>query len=144
MGFHPVIIFITNQVAILFQFLVHTEYIRKLHPVIEYIFATPSNHRVHHGSQPKYINKNYGATFIIWDRIFKTYQKEEEQVVYGITQNIAQKDNPIHINFHEYVDIVKDVKQAKGWRKKLFYIFGDPGAIGKVKSATKETPVGSR
>jgi sterol desaturase/sphingolipid hydroxylase (fatty acid hydroxylase superfamily) len=143
MGFHPVIIFITNQVAILFQFLVHTEYIRKLHPVIEYIFATPSNHRVHHGSQPKYINKNYGATFIIWDRIFKTYQKEEEQVVYGITQNIAQKDNPIHINFHEYVDIVKDVKQAKGWRKKLFYIFGDPGAIEKVKSTSEKTPASS-
>jgi sterol desaturase/sphingolipid hydroxylase (fatty acid hydroxylase superfamily) len=135
MGFHPVIIFITNQIAILFQFLVHTEYIRKLHPAIEYIFATPSNHRVHHGSQPKYINKNYGATFIIWDRIFKTYQPEEEQVVYGITQNISRKDNPVHINFHEYVDMARDVKQAKGWKKKLFYIFGNPEAIGKAKKS---------
>lgn len=138
MGFHPVIIFITNQVAVLFQFWVHTEYIRKLHPVIEYIFATPSNHRVHHGSQAKYINKNYGATFIIWDRIFKTYQAEEEQVVYGITQDISRKDNPLHINFHEYVDIIDDIKKAKGWREKLFFIFGDPEEIAKFKKANSE------
>ncbi len=131
MGFHPIIIFITNQIAVLFQFWVHTEYIRKLHPVIEYIFATPSNHRVHHGSQPKYINKNYGATFIIWDRMFGTFQAEEEQVVYGITHNIAKPGDPVHINFHEYGDIVKDVKRARGWRKKLFCIFGDPGKIAE-------------
>ncbi len=132
MGFHPVIIFITNQIAILFQFLVHTEYIRKLHPAIEYIFATPSNHRVHHGSQPKYINKNYGATFIIWDRIFGTYQVEEEQVVYGLTHPITKKSNPIHINFHEYVDILKDVKKAKGLKRKLFFIFGNPERIANL------------
>ena len=64
MGFHPIIIFVTNQIAILFQFWVHTEYIRKLHPAIEYVIATPSNHRVHHGSQEKYINKNFGATLV--------------------------------------------------------------------------------
>jgi len=132
-GFHPIIIFVTNQIAVLFQFWVHTEYIRKLHPVIEYIFATPSNHRVHHGSQEKYINKNYAATFIIWDRIFGTYQPEEEQVVYGITQNITHKANPLYINFHEYADMYRDVKNAKGLRKKLFYVFGDPIAIAEEK-----------
>ena len=132
-GFHPIIIFLTNQIAILFQFWVHTEYIRKLHPWIEYVMATPSNHRVHHGAQEKYINKNYGATFIIWDRIFGTYQGEEEQVIYGITKNIDHKHDPIHINFHEYVDIIRDVKSAKGLKEKLFYIFGDPGDIGKYK-----------
>jgi sterol desaturase/sphingolipid hydroxylase (fatty acid hydroxylase superfamily) len=134
MGFHPVIIFFTSQIAVLFQFWVHTEYIRKLHPFIEYILATPSNHRVHHGSQPKYINKNYGATFIIWDRIFKTYQAEEEQVVYGITKDISKKGNPFHINFHEYASILRDVRQAKGWRRKLFYIFADPGKIEEPAS----------
>jgi sterol desaturase/sphingolipid hydroxylase (fatty acid hydroxylase superfamily) len=97
MGFHPVVIFFTSQIAVLFQFWVHTEYIRKLHPFIEYILATPSNHRVHHGSQPTYINKNYGATFVLWDRIFKTYQKEEEQVQYGITEEITKHSDPIHI-----------------------------------------------
>jgi sterol desaturase/sphingolipid hydroxylase (fatty acid hydroxylase superfamily) len=133
LGFHPVIIFFTSQIAVLFQFWVHTEYIRKLHPAIEYILATPSNHRVHHGSQPKYINKNYGATFVIWDRIFKTYQAEEEKVEYGLTEDIINKSNPVHINFHEYGNIVKDVNSTASWKKKWFYIFGDPGKIASLK-----------
>jgi sterol desaturase/sphingolipid hydroxylase (fatty acid hydroxylase superfamily) len=133
LGFHPVIIFFTSQIAVLFQFWVHTEYIRKLHPIVEYILATPSNHRVHHGSQSKYINKNYGATFIIWDRIFKTYQKEEEQVQYGITEDIVKKSNPLHINFHEYTSILRDLASTKSWRRKWFYLFGDPVKIAAMK-----------
>jgi sterol desaturase/sphingolipid hydroxylase (fatty acid hydroxylase superfamily) len=135
-GFHPIVIFVTNQIAVLFQFWAHTEYIRRLHPVIEYIFATPSNHRVHHGSQEKYLNKNFGATFIIWDRIFGTYQKEEDQVIYGITTNIKNKINPLLINFHECVDIIKDVKAAKSIREKCFYLFGDPAKIALRKQQT--------
>lgn len=134
MGFHPVIIFVTNQVAILFQFWVHTEYIKKLHPIFEYILATPSNHRVHHGSQPKYINKNFGATFMIWDRMFGTFQAEEEKVIYGITHKLESKSNPIHINFHEYTDMLKDIRQTSLWTRKLFYIFGDPDKVAKFKA----------
>jgi sterol desaturase/sphingolipid hydroxylase (fatty acid hydroxylase superfamily) len=133
-GFHPIIYFITNQIAVLFQFWVHTEYIRKLHPAIEFIFATPSNHRVHHGSQDEYLDKNYGATFIIWDRMFGTYQKEEAPVKYGLTTPISNKANPFYINFHEYMDMWKDVKAAKSWRKKLYYIFGSPAEIAKEKA----------
>lgn len=132
-GFHPIIIFITNQIAVLFQFWVHTEYIRKMPRFIEYIFATPSNHRVHHGCQEKYINKNYGATFIVWDRIFKTYQPEEEQAVYGITHNIDHKHDPVHINFHEYADMIRDVRTARNLREKLFFIFGNPASIARFK-----------
>jgi sterol desaturase/sphingolipid hydroxylase (fatty acid hydroxylase superfamily) len=138
LGFHPLIFFIVNQIAVLFQFWVHTEYIRKLHPVIEYIFATPSNHRVHHGSQPKYLNKNFGATFILWDRIFGTYQEEEEKVHYGVTHNIEQKGNPIYINFHEFSDIIKDMKKAKSWKMRMFYLFGDPIAVATEKERNKE------
>ncbi|HEY0653297.1 MAG TPA: sterol desaturase family protein [Chryseosolibacter sp.] len=134
MGFHPVIIFVTNQVAILFQFWVHTEYIKKLHPIFEYVLATPSNHRVHHGSQPKYINKNFGATFMIWDRMFGTFQAEEEKVIYGITHKLESKSNPIHINFHEYTDMLKDIRQTSLWTRKLFYIFGDPDKVAKFKA----------
>src|SRR5690606_4025944 len=133
LGFHPVIFFIVNQIAVLFQFWVHTEYIGRLHPAIEYIFATPSNHRVHHGSQEKYINKNYGATFIIWDRIFGTFQKEEEDVQYGVTHNIVNKANPIHINFHEFIDMWNDVRKAKGFKLKMFFLFGDPIDVAKFK-----------
>lgn len=133
LGFHPVIIFVVNQVAILFQFWVHTEYIKKLHPLFEYILATPSNHRVHHGSQEKYINKNFAATFIIWDRIFGTYQLEDEKVIYGITQNIKHKSNPIHINFHEYFEMFEDIRRSKSLKEKLFLIFGDPETIANHK-----------
>jgi len=135
-GFHPIIFFVVNQIAVLFQFWVHTEYIRKLHPVIEYIFATPSNHRVHHGSQEKYINKNYGPTFIFWDRMFGTYIEEAEQPLYGLTHSLEDKSNPIYINFHEYRDMWNDVKGAKGLKKKWFYIFGDPIAIAREKEGT--------
>ncbi len=134
-GFHPAIIFTVNQIAVLFQFWVHTEYIRKLHPAIEYVFATPSNHRVHHGSQPKYINKNFGATFIFWDRMFGTFQPEEEQVNYGVTHPLKNKSNPVYINFHEYVDMWNDMRKAKGWKMKLFFLFGDPQDIEKYKTA---------
>jgi sterol desaturase/sphingolipid hydroxylase (fatty acid hydroxylase superfamily) len=143
-GFHPIIFFVVNQIAVLFQFWVHTEYIRKLHPVIEYLFATPSNHRVHHGSQEKYINKNYAATFIFWDRIFGTYQPEEEQVKYGITTNIEQKANPLYINFHEYVDMWNDIRNAKGLRKKFFYLFGDPIDIANEKKAHHKNAINER
>ena len=132
-GFHPIVFFTVSQLAVLFQFWVHTEYIRKLPRWIEFVFATPSNHRVHHGSQEKYIDKNYGATFIFWDRLFGTYQPEEEPPVYGITTNIDNKANPFHINFHELQDIIRDVRQAKGFRRKWFFLFGSPVEVARQK-----------
>ncbi len=132
-GFHPIIIFVTNQIAVLFQFWVHTEYIRKLHPAIEYVFATPSNHRVHHGSQEQYIDRNFGATFVLWDRIFGTYEPEGEKVAYGLTTNIENKANPLHINFHEYREIWKDVKEADTFGEKMYAIFGSPIKIDQAK-----------
>lgn len=132
-GFHPVVFFITNQIAVLFQFWVHTEYIRRLPGWVEYIFATPSNHRVHHGSQEKYIDKNFGATFIFWDRLFGTYQPEEEPPRYGLTTNISDKANPFHLNFHEVADIIRDVKSTRSFRRKLFYIFGSPIKVAEEK-----------
>lgn len=133
LGFHPVVFFTVSQIAVLFQFWVHTEYIRRLPRWVEFIFATPSNHRVHHGSQEKYLDKNYGATFIFWDRLLGTYQPEEEAPVYGITTNIGNKANPIHINFHEFIDMVNDVRKARGLRQKLFYFYGSPIAVAQKK-----------
>jgi sterol desaturase/sphingolipid hydroxylase (fatty acid hydroxylase superfamily) len=133
MGFHPIVFFVTNQIAVLFQFWVHTEYIRKMHPILEYILATPSNHRVHHGSQECYIDKNYGATFIVWDRWFGTFEPEGMPVKYGLTKPIEHKWNPFYINFHEYLDIWRDVRAASGIRKKWYYLFGPPTKIAKEK-----------
>jgi sterol desaturase/sphingolipid hydroxylase (fatty acid hydroxylase superfamily) len=133
LGFHPILVFVVSQASVLFQFWVHTEYIKKMHPIIEYIFATPSNHRVHHGTQEKYLDKNYAATFIFWDRMFGTFQKEEERPNYGLTSKIGNRFNPLFLNFHEYVDMVEDVKKANGIKKKWFYIFGSPSAIHHEK-----------
>jgi sterol desaturase/sphingolipid hydroxylase (fatty acid hydroxylase superfamily) len=137
-GFHPLVFFVANQIAVLFQFWVHTEYVKKLHPIIEYIIATPSNHRVHHGTQEKYLDKNYGATFIIWDRMFGTYHPEEERPVYGLTTPIFS-GNPFYLVFHETVDIIRDVKNAKGFKEKMWYLFASPMkvSIRKKKLATQ-------
>lgn len=134
-GFHPIIFFIVSQAAVLFQFWVHTEYIRKMPRWVEYIFATPSNHRVHHGSQENYIDKNFGATFIIWDRWLGTYEPERDKVIYGITTNITNKGNPFYINFHEYKDIWNDMKRAPDLRTKLYYLWGSPIGVYKHKIA---------
>jgi sterol desaturase/sphingolipid hydroxylase (fatty acid hydroxylase superfamily) len=133
-GFHPYVFFVSSQIAVLFQFWVHTEYIKKL-PIIDFFFAAPSNHRVHHGTQPQYIDKNYAATFIIWDRIFGTFEPEGEKVIYGLTTNIDKKANPFHINFHEYGEIWKDVKSAKTLKEKWFYLMASPTKIGRKKEA---------
>lgn len=133
LGFHPVIFFIVNQISVLLQFWQHTEYIGKLHPLIEKIIITPSNHRVHHGSDEKYIDKNFGAVLIIWDKMFGTYQAEEERPTYGLTTKIKRSFNPIYLNFHEYKDMFEDVRNAKSFRRKLFYIFGSPSEISKEK-----------
>ena len=134
-GFHPVIYLIAHQIAVLFPFWQHTEYITKLHPLIERFIVTPSNHRVHHGSDEKYLDKNFGVIFITWDKLFGTYHPEEERPTFGITTNIEQSMNPLYLNFHEYKDIYQDMKQAKGFREKWFYLFGSPSAIARKKKA---------
>lgn len=136
-GFHPVIFFIVHQIGVLFQFWQHTEFIKKLPPVIEWLIVTPSNHRVHHGSDEKYLDRNFGVIFIIWDRLLGTYEPEGERPTYGITTKIDKKLNPLYLNFHEYRDMLADVKQAKGLRKKLFYVFGSPSRIASKKKTYK-------
>ncbi|MGK7892845.1 MAG: sterol desaturase family protein [Xenococcus sp. (in: cyanobacteria)] len=124
-GFHPVTFFICHQIEVLYQYWLHTEYIQKLPPVIEYIFTTPSHHRVHHGTNEKYLDKNYGSTFIIWDRLFGTFQAEEEQACYGITTPVNSY-NPIKLNFHEWANIFRDLHQAKSLKQAYQVTFGSP------------------
>jgi hypothetical protein len=93
---------------------------------------------VHHGTQEQYIDKNYAATFIIWDRIFGTFEPEGEKVIYGLTTNIKNKANPFYINFHEYIDMWNDVKAAKGFKRKMYMLFGSPYKIMLEKNAAAE------
>jgi len=126
MGFHPFVFFICHQIAVLYQFWVHTEMIKKLPAPIEYIFVTPSHHRVHHGSDEHYLDRNYGSTFIIWDRLYGTFTPEGERPTYGITKPVTSY-NPVYLVFHEFVDIYKDLRQAENGKEVWQILFGKPG-----------------
>ena len=126
MGFDPFVFFICHQIAVLYQFWIHTEYITKLHPAVEYVFTTPSHHRVHHASDAHYLDKNYGSTFIIWDRMFGTFMPEAKRPTYGITKPVNSY-NPVYLVFHEWMDIVKDLSKSKSPKEAWKVLFGKPG-----------------
>lgn len=121
-GFTPFQAIIGLLLVAQFQTWIHTERIQKLGWLDE-IFNTPSVHRVHHGSNDQYLDKNYGGILIIWDKLFGTFQREEEKVVYGLTKNI-HSNNPIVINFIEFKNIWNDVKKCRNWKDRFRIIFG--------------------
>src|SRR3954464_13917040 len=124
-GFQPLMIFTLQACSLLYQFWIHTELIRTMGP-LEAVLNTPSHHRAHHGSNPQYIDRNHGGTLIIFDRLFGTYEREDELVRYGLTTNLSTY-NPFRIAFHEWAAIAHDVKNAHSWSARLQYIFGRPG-----------------
>lgn len=113
---------------LIYQFFVHTQTIDSLPRPIEFIFNTPSHHRVHHASNLEYLDKNYAGILIIWDRMFGSFalERKENPPVYGITKNI-ESYNPFVIATHEFSDIAKDVRKAPRWKDKLNYLFRPPG-----------------
>jgi sterol desaturase/sphingolipid hydroxylase (fatty acid hydroxylase superfamily) len=125
-GFPPAMIMTIGALSLLYQFWIHTELIRTMGP-FERILNTPSHHRVHHGSNPKYIDRNHGGTLIVWDKLFGTYEPEdpEDAPRFGLTTNINTY-NPVRIAFDEWVDMSRDVWNASGWRNKVRYAFGNP------------------
>lgn len=126
-GFPPVMIMTMKAISLLYQFWIHTELVRSMGP-FERVLNTPSHHRVHHGANPKYIDRNHGGTLIIWDKLFGTYEPEDpaDPPRYGLTTNIHTY-NPARIAFHEWIEMMQDVRMAPGWKNKLRYIFGRPG-----------------
>ena len=126
LGFAPWMIFGMQSVSLIYQFGLHTERIGRLSAPIEFLFNTPSHHRVHHGSQEQYLDKNYGGILIIWDRLFGTFAGEGERVIYGLTTNIGTY-NVFVVAFGEYAAIWNDVRAATTWRERAGYVFGGPG-----------------
>jgi sterol desaturase/sphingolipid hydroxylase (fatty acid hydroxylase superfamily) len=126
LGFPPWMIFTQQSVSLLYQFWIHTERVRKLPRPLEFVLNTPSHHRVHHGTQHQYLDRNYGGILIIWDRLFGTFEPEGERVRYGLTKNL-QTFRPVDVAFHEYAAIRSDVRSARSLREKLGYVFGGPG-----------------
>ncbi|HEV8313799.1 MAG TPA: sterol desaturase family protein, partial [Burkholderiaceae bacterium] len=122
----PTLVFaVVALIDLLYQYWVHTQQIGKL-GWFDRWFCSPSNHRVHHAVNEKYLDKNYGGILIIWDKLFGTFEPEVRRIKYGLTKNISTY-NPFRIAYHEYASIVGDVRSTKGLRHKLGHVFGRPG-----------------
>lgn len=126
-GFPPAMITSMLLVHGLYPFFIHTRTIGKL-GILEYILVTPSHHRVHHASNPQYLDKNYGDVFIIWDKLFGTFVKEEEEPVYGLTKPL-ESNSFLWQHFHFILEMLYSVRRTSGWRNKLRIIFGKPDYI---------------
>ena len=113
-------------VNLLYQFWIHTEAIDRMWGWFEAVFNTPSHHRVHHGSQAQYLDRNYGGVLIVWDRLFRTFEPEGERVRYGLTTNI-ETHNVFRVAFHEYASVWHDVRHVRGWREKARVLLRGPG-----------------
>jgi sterol desaturase/sphingolipid hydroxylase (fatty acid hydroxylase superfamily) len=114
------------SINLLYQFWIHTEAIDKLWAPLEWVLNTPSHHRVHHGTQPQYLDRNYGGILIVWDRLFGSFEPEGERVRYGLTTNIATH-NPLRVATHEYVALWRDLRTAGSWRDRTGYLLRGPG-----------------
>jgi sterol desaturase/sphingolipid hydroxylase (fatty acid hydroxylase superfamily) len=124
-GFDPLDIMFMYAATQIYGILIHTKTVGKLGP-LEWVLSTPSHHRVHHASNIKYLDKNMGMILIIWDRVFGTFAKEEEEVVYGLTTDIKTY-NPITMVFHEWKAIYEDLNKQTSFKNKIMYVFGPPG-----------------
>ncbi|WP_133364621.1 sterol desaturase family protein [Qipengyuania sediminis] len=131
LGFHPVMIAICGGFNLIYQFWIHTEAIGKLPRWFEAVMNTPSHHRVHHATNPRYLDRNYAGVFIVWDKLFGSFEPEVrpeeggERIRYGIVRQLGSF-NLLWSVFHEWVGMVRDVWAAP-WRHKLSYILREPG-----------------
>ncbi len=124
-GLDPMLILSLEAMNTLYQYWIHTELIDRIGP-LELVFNTASHHRVHHGTNVEYLDRNHAGIFIFWDKLFGTFEPEDAPATYGLTTNIRTL-NPVKIAFHEYAAIWHDVRNAKSWRDALGYVFLPPG-----------------
>jgi len=125
LGVHPAVVFLLYGVDLAYQFFVHTEAVGKLPRWYEYLFVTPSGHRVHHGRNPEYIDKNFGGILIIFDRLFGTWEPEVAKVDYGIPKQILSY-NILTLNFHEFRDMWRDVARPGPLWQRLKHLWAPP------------------
>ena len=126
LGVPPWLVFTAFSINLIFQFFVHTERIGKLPRPVEFVFNTPSHHRVHHASDRDYLDRNYGGILIVWDRLFGSYAEETHRPTYGLTTNV-DSFNPFRLQYHEYAAIARDVRASGTWRERFGYLIGPPG-----------------
>jgi sterol desaturase/sphingolipid hydroxylase (fatty acid hydroxylase superfamily) len=136
LGVPPWMVFFSFSVSLVYQFWIHTERIGRLPRAFEFVFNTPSHHRVHHGRDHEYLDKNYGGILIIWDRLLGTYQDELARPHYGLTKPVTTY-NIWRLQTREYTAIAADVRAARGVRNKLGFVFGPPGWAPAPMPSTK-------
>jgi sterol desaturase/sphingolipid hydroxylase (fatty acid hydroxylase superfamily) len=127
-GFHPALIAFVGALNLIYQFWIHTEAIKKCPAWFEAVMNTPSHHRVHHATNPVYLDRNYAGVFIIWDKMFGTFQPEldAEKCRYGIVKNLGTY-NPLKISLHEWWGIIDDMRHARSPRDAALYLLAPPG-----------------
>jgi sterol desaturase/sphingolipid hydroxylase (fatty acid hydroxylase superfamily) len=126
LGFSPTMTLLCIQLCLFYQIFLHTETVRILPSFIENIFNTPSHHRVHHSRNLKYLDKNHGAILIVWDKLFGTFQKEEEKPAYGLTHKL-ESYNPVTITFHEWASMFKKMVRSGSFKNAINYLIRPPG-----------------
>ena len=129
-GFNPVVIFFAEILVQLYQTALHTEVIGKLPRPIEAVLNTPSHHRVHHGSNPQYLDKNYAGIFIIWDRLFGSFAREDEPVTYGLVKPL-NSINPIVVFFHGIARLARKIGSTQRLASKIGYLIRGPEWVPK-------------
>ncbi|MBL7852496.1 MAG: sterol desaturase family protein [Cyclobacteriaceae bacterium] len=137
-GFETTDFLLISSLNTLYQFWIHTETINRM-GWLEYFLNTPSHHRVHHGRDPKYIDKNHAGTLIIWDKLFGTFQEEEERPTYGITKPINSW-NGVWANFSHYAIMAQELKQISSWGDKFRYLFKKPGWLPESLGGYRPAP----
>ena len=125
LGFHPFMILTAQAISLIYQFWIHTELIGRLGP-LEWVLNTPSHHRVHHGANVEYLDRNYAGILIVWDRLFGSFEPERSPVDYGLTKNI-RTFNPFQIAFHEWRAMFRDALHARSLREAGHYLLQPPG-----------------
>ena len=125
-GFHPLIVLTMQSASLIYQFWIHTETIRRLPAPLEWILNTPSHHRVHHGMDLKYLDKNHGGILIIWDRLFGTFQPEEERPHYGLTTDIGTF-NPVRVALKTWTQLFHRMAHAGSIKNAILYLLKPPG-----------------
>lgn len=140
-GVRPTLIENARALNLIYQFWIHTEVVRSI-GWLEKVLNTPSHHRVHHGSNRRYLDRNHGSILIIWDRLFGTFEPETERAVYGLTRNIDTV-NPVRIATHEWRDIARDIARAGNWADRFGFLLRGPG-WAYARRAAGRAPCGRR
>ncbi|HTE58908.1 MAG TPA: sterol desaturase family protein [Solirubrobacteraceae bacterium] len=136
LGFEPWMVLLAQSWSLIYQFGLHTERIGRLPRALEAVLNTPSHHRVHHGANEQYLDRNYGGILVIWDRLFGSFEPEGERVRYGLTTNLSTF-NPVRVAFHEYAALGRDVRAARSWRARWNVLLRGPGYRPPPTSATE-------